>query len=484
MPSYPNFVGTSNTLEPPRADTSRLVNMYYTASDVQTGKPALCSMPGAEAFVTLTGDSDVRALASENGRTFSVIGTTLVEVFSAATLAQYASVIKNANPAQIVFNGITGGQALIASGNNAYSLNLATNVLSAPVLTGEAQQIGMLDGYGLALHPTTGRLRLSNLNDFGTWDPTQFAVRSSAPDRWIALLVNAPDVWLIGSLTGDVWFDAGTSPFPFAPRPGATFKYGIAAPFSLAAAGDSVLWLSQNTEGAGIVVRARGYTPQPVSSYALSLALAQYQDDATISDAEAFAFQWQGHVFYVLSFPTANATWIYDLATGLWSERGVWNSAENQYDTWNVRAHTHAFGLHLIGGAGSGIIGELDAELMVELNGAVQRRMRIPPALQPGEGQRLVVDRFELGVDAGLGATTGQGSDPMVMLRVSNTFGKYWSNERRASFGPIGRYNARCFWTRNGSSTQCWLPEVVISDPAILRLTGAMVMGSGFGEGF
>jgi len=484
MPAYPNFLSASNPSLSQRADCERLINLYYEPADVQSGRPALYSVPGQRQFANVTTDTDVRALFSMNARTFAVIGTTLAELFAGGTFAVYGSVIKNSNPAQIVLNGIGGNQALIASGNNAYSLNLGTNVLSAPVLTGEARQIGMLDSYGVALNPLTGNLRLSESDDFATWDPTQSVLRSSAPDNWQALLVNAPDLWLIGEQTGDIWFNAGTSPFPFAPRPGATFKYGIRAPFSLLALGDSVLWLTQNADMPADVVRARGYVPQSISSYALSVALARYRRDSTITDAEACGCAVNKHLFYVLSFPTANATWAYDLGTGLWSEWGQWNSAENRFDIWFPRVMCQAFGKQLVGGTGSGVIAELDDTIATELDGGVIRRVRIPPALQPSDRERLVVDRLELGVDAGVGLTTGQGSVPTVMLRVSHDFGHNWSSERSANLGAIGAFSTKVFWTRCGSSDVSWVPELSISDPVPWRLTGAQILGSGFGEGF
>jgi hypothetical protein len=483
MPAYPGFIGSSNQLPSLRADVERLINLYVE-NDPVSGRPALYSVPGQRQFAHVSTDTDVRALFSMNTRTFAVVGTTLAELFAGGTFAVYGAVIKNSNPAQIVLNGIGGNQALVASGNNAYSLNLGTNVLSAPVLTGEARQIGMLDGYGVALNPLTGKLRLSDLNDFATWDPTQFALRSSAPDNWQALLVSAPDLWLIGEQTGDIWFDAGTSPFPFAPRPGATFRYGIAAPFSLLAAGDSVFWLARNADGIGEVVRARGYVPQAITSYALSVAIARYAREFSITDAEASACTVNKHLFYVLSFPSANATWAYDIGTGLWSEWGQWNSAENRFDIWFPRVMCQAFGKQLVGGTGSGVIAELDDTIATELDGGVIRRIRIPPALQPGDRERLVVDRLELGVDAGVGLTTGQGSAPLVMLRVSHDFGHNWSSERTANLGAMGAFGTKVFWTRCGSSDVSWLPELSISDPVPWRLTGAQILGSGFGEGF
>jgi hypothetical protein len=481
MPAYPSFLGPSNQSPSARADCERTVNLFMEPNDVQSGRPALYSIPGQRPFVTVTADSDVRALFSMNNRTFAVVGTTVIECFAGGTYAVLGTVIKDSSPAQITMNGVGGNQALIASGTNAYSLNLATNVLSAAVLSGEARQIGMLDGYGLALNPTTGKLRLSNLNDFATWDPTQFALRSAAPDNWQALLVHGSDVWLIGEQSGDVWYDAGTSPFPFAPRPGATFPQGIHAPFSLLGVGDSVLWFSRTREGLGSVVRARGYVPQSVTSAALAHALSTY---STMDDAEALAVQFKDHLFYVLTFPSVEATWAYDLRTGLWTELGKWNSAENIFDRWEPRVSCQAFGKLLVGLDDSDIIAELDDTVCTEVDGGELRRVRIPPALQAAERERLVIDRLELGVDAGVGTISGQGSDPHVLLRVSTNFGKTWSSERRASLGAIGTFGTRVFWNRCGSSDLSWTPEIVVTDPVPLRLTGASILGSGIGQGF
>ena len=40
----------------------------------------------------------------------------------------------------------------------------------------------------------------------------------------------------------------------------------------------------------------------------------------------AYAYQEQGHTFYVLNFPTAGATWVWDVTTDVWHERGFWNA--------------------------------------------------------------------------------------------------------------------------------------------------------------
>jgi len=417
-----------------------------------------------------------------NGRTFAVIGAGFYELFHTATATKHGAVAHDGRLAYITTNGVGGDQVGIASGGNFYSFDLTTDTLSAPILTAEAHQLGMLDGYGIAFDQTDHKILLSELNDFSTWDPTQFAIRSSAPDNWQAMCVNPPDVWLIGGTSGDVWFDAGAYPFPFAPRPGASFPYGIAAPFSIAAAGDSVLWLAQTLDGLGPVVRARGYTPIPVSSLALETALARYQRTSVITNAEAMVFQRAGHVFYVLRFPSVPATWVYNLRTNQWHECGKWISALNRYDVWSPRVVTTAFGKQLIGEATSGSIAVMDETVATELDGTAIRRVRIPPALTVRDGGRGFVDRFELDIQTGVGTLSGQGANPVAALRVSHDYGQTWGNERTRPIGKIGQTEQKTFWLNCGSSEKSWVPEIVITDPVPVRIVGASFLGRGFAQ--
>lgn len=479
---YPGFVGPSSPNLSPQAGCERTVNLYREARDLQSNRDGLYVVPGSAPYIGRTGgimDTGGRALLQMNGRAYGVIGAGVYELFNTQTATRYGTVAQDSNLAQITTNGIGGNQAGFASGGNFYSLNLATNVLSAAILTGEATQIGMLDGYGIIFNKALGKIRLSNLNDFTVCDPTQFAIRSSAPDNWQAMLVNAPDVWLVGEQSGDVWFDAGTFPFPLAPRNGVSFKYGIAATFSIAAAGDSVFWLSKNTEGAGIVVRARGYVPQPCSSKALETAIARYARTSIIGDAEALTIQWEGHTYYVLRFPAADATWAMDVNQGDWIELGKWNGITGRFGVWPPRVTCYAFGKHLVADATSGTISDLDISYYTESDGSPKVWERIPPALM-AQDERLFVDFIRLGVETGLGTATGQGVNPKVMMSVSKDYGKTFGTERTASVGKMGDTDEIVQFNQCGSSRTSWVPKFTGSDPIAWRLVGASVEGSGF----
>src|SRR5207237_8076351 len=126
-----------------------------------------------------------------------------------------------------------------------------------------------------------GNLVLSNFNDGRTWDVSEFALRSAQPDPWVAMAVNAPDIWLLGANTGDVWYDAGTSPFPLAARAGLNIPYGIIAPFSLQFSGGQGFWLASNKDGGGLVVMTQGYGVKPITPWDTATSDAGHQAPAS-----------------------------------------------------------------------------------------------------------------------------------------------------------------------------------------------------------
>ena len=223
---YPGFISGSYELQSPLADMERTVNWYpeQIASPAVPWGAALFPTPGQDEFLTV-GTVNTRALFAMNDRVHAVVGGALYELFAGATSTSRGTMLQDPNPASIASNGDAGGELLIASGTNGYLLNLSTSAFST-VLTGDCTMVGMLDGYFLAFNTATSKFRISDLNDGTTWDATQYAQRSIAPDPWRAMVVDGSrQIWLIGEQTGEVWYDSGASPFPFEPVPGAVFGY-------------------------------------------------------------------------------------------------------------------------------------------------------------------------------------------------------------------------------------------------------------------
>lgn len=475
---YQGFCGPSNPSQSVIADCERLINWYperVESPAAPTGL-ALYPVPGQRAFCTVDA-SDVRGGWAMGGRAFVVSGDGFFEIGSDGTWTRRGTVANDGFPATITYNGVTGGHLLITSGTNAYCYVLATNALST-VLTGEAHVGGMINNRFLAFNKTNGKVRLSALNDGTTWDANLYFQRGQAADPWVTMVVSAPNVWLIGEESGEVWQDVGAYPQPFAPVSGATFNVGCASTWAAGIAGNVVTWLSRSGKGVGPIVAARGYTPQPISGYAVDAAIAGYVRDDGVSDAEFIAYDDQGHTFGAFSFPSSEVTWVYDFTMGMWHQRSSRSSLSGTDGIWSVRTHLFAFDRHLVGGRDSGVISEMDVSFGSE-NDLPIRRVRVAPPLWASSAERLIVSRLDLKVEAGLGLVSGQGSDPQVMLRTS-TDGRTWGPERMAAAGKLGQYGVNCYWLAVGSSRKLWVPEIVVTDPIPWRIAGAEIQGRGF----
>lgn len=404
-----------------------------------------------------------------DGREFAVIGNILYEIALGGRTTPRGTVAIDSNPATIHSNGDGGGQLFITSGGNGYYYTLSTNTLTQiTALNGKATMGDMIDGYFLAFDASTSTWYISDLLDGATWDPTQFVQRSSQGDPWVSLKVSGPYIYLLGDQTSEVWYDAGSFPIPFAKHSSGNMPYGCAAPFSPEIVGGAITWLGKTANGQGVVLRTSGFAPEVISTYATQVAFSGY---SSLSDAVGDTYEDLGHTFYLLTFPAANATWCWDSELRLWHERGTWISESMQFDAWRPLFHAMAFNEHRMLDRSTGNVYRMSSDVGTDVDGRPLRRVRRAPGLVY-ENQRLFYPGFELDVEPGVGLTTGQGSNPQVMLRLSNDGGHTWGTEQMRTLGAIGNYQTRVRWLRCGSARRRVF-EVSISDPVPLRITNA-----------
>jgi hypothetical protein len=93
----------------------------------------------------------------------------------------------------------------------------------------------------------------------------------------------------------------------------------------------------------------------------------------------------------------------------------------------------------------------------------VIRRLRRFP-LPNEELFYLFVSELQLYAQVGVGTSTGQGANPIVMCRYSVDGGATWSNERQLSVGAIGRYLTRARIVTLGRGRD-WVVEFTQTDP-------------------
>ena len=92
------------------------------------------------------------------------------------------------------------------------------------------------------------------------------------------------------------------------------------------------------------------------------------------------------------------------------------------------------------------------------------RRVRRFPHVASGNLRWVFFPGLQVDIESGVGASTGQGSDPQMFLRVSKDGGHTWSTERWAGMGAMGQYRYRARWLRLGRARD-WVFEIAQTDP-------------------
>jgi hypothetical protein len=366
-----------------------------------------------------------------------------------------------------------GTQLFIAANGPSYiynSLTLAYAPITDPDFAG-AVTVSYLDGYFVFNEPNSQKVWVTQLLDGTSIDPLDFASAEGNPDGLIALLVNNREAWLFGSNSIEVWYDAGTPDFPLARIQGASNEIGCVAPYSVAKLDNSLFWLGQDARGQGIVYRSNGYTGLRASNHAIEWQIQSY---GNISDAVAYTYQQDGHSFYVLTFPSADKTWVYDVSTQSWHERAGWVNGSFTRHRSNCQM---AFNNEIVvGDFENGNIYAFDLDVYAD-NGQIQKWLRSWRAIPSGQNnlKRTAQHTMQFDCETGVGLNLGQGSDPQAMLRWSDDGGHTWSSEHWTNLGRIGNYGRRAFWRRLGMTQKLRdrVYEVSGTDPVKIVILGA-----------
>jgi hypothetical protein len=479
MAQFP-FIGASYLSRSRNFDAQRCVNLFPEASGSGTSKSIamLIGTPGLTLFSTLAGGGVRGCIRFTASQSIVVVGGNVYSVTTAGVGTLFGTVINRSTPVSMASNGttimlVTGTEGYFITPNVNPALSTIVQIINAAFLG--ADRVDYIDGYFVFNQPGTGRFQITGL--FGTTiSPLDFATAEGSPDLLISLIVNQREVWLFGENSTEVFFDSGNALFPFQRIQGAFIEQGCAAKYSPAKSGTTLFWLSADDRGQGMVLKANGYQPQRVSTHAIEYAIAQY---SRIDDAIGYTYQQEGHIFYVLTFPTGNATWVFDESTQLWHERAWRNPVDATLNRHRSNCQM-AF-------AGKVIVGDWESGKLYSLNlDAYDDNGDILPAIRQCAHEASPDDTWQffhrlwIDMETGVGLNSGQGSDPQVMLEWSDDGGHTFPNQMWASAGKIGEYRRRVNYRRLGKSRdRVW--RATITDPVkriFIAADAAMTAGS------
>ncbi len=537
------ILGQSYVARSINAADNRLVNLFPEAIP-DGGKEAgfLNRAPGLQ-FLQTVGTGPIRGLWAHqtNGSDFYVVsGIQVFKLTSTSATPQLLGTVSGTGPVSIADNGAT---IFFACNGPSYTYFEPTGEFNQ--ITDEnfpgAVTVAYIDNLFVFNEPNSQRIYSVDTILFNPPNPpqyiyplvfssTDFSSADGSPDGVVAINVDHRQMWVFGTDSVEVWYNAGLANFPLTPVQGAFNEIGCAAPYSVAKLDNALFWLGTDARGQGIVYKNNGYSGVRVSTHAIEYAIAQY---GNISDAVAYTYQQEGHAFYVLNFPSASKTWVYDVSVQAWHERASGNEGQYRHRS---NCQCNFGGTIIVGDFENGNIYAFDLDVYAD-NGQIQRWLRSWRALPTGQNnlKRTAHHSLQLDAESGVGlngidpfaplknllaegfpflateldddiatetgvgllavtpittsddlltesgedilvsVATVQGVNPQAMLRWSDDGGHTWSNEHWRSMGAIGQYGYRTIWRRLGMTEKLRdrVYEVSGTDPVKIAIMGA-----------
>jgi len=455
-----NLTGSSYTTRslPLSAQVTR--NFYpEIQQNPSTRSPAaLHSWPGLKLFGSATGAD--RGMYNHNGTLYRVVGNTLYSVNSAGTHTSLGTI---AGTGRCVLAGIGTSLVVVASGTvyeyDGSLTQITDSDLESPDSCAHLNNQMIYDGDG-------SRFCSSDVGDAAIIDGLNYAAAESDADDLKRVYSFNQLIFLFGERTTETWYNSGVGSPPFDRIEGGIIPVGIGGIYSPSHNDNYIYWLADD----GRIYRTTGQTSEAVSTIAISNAIEGYD---TITDAVGNCLTFEGQNFYLLTFPTEDKTWCFAEQSNQWFE------VSSGVDGGQYRGSSivYCYRKNLVADATTGDLYELDINTYDD-NGDAFIRARDTGPFHSGmigmPGKRVEFNRFELVMETGVGLLSGQGSEPKVMLQISDDGGRTWSTEIWADVGAIGEYLWKIEWYALGSAFNR-IFRIKISDPVPITIMSAMI---------
>lgn len=446
--------------------------------------------------------SESRAVLTINNIVYMVVGNRFLS-FAGGILTPLGTLNTYSGKVSIVTNTV---DITMSDSGNGYVYNLTTTAFTTIVTSGGWPTQGVTnltyqDGYYLAMPNGTRTVIQSAILDGTTWPALAFDTTISFPDNGVAVFSDQNQLYVMGPHITEVQFDAGTIPYAFQKVSGVLIQAGCVAKNSIVKVGSTVIWLADDLAGNAYIGALQGYSLSPISTAPINEAIARY---SVISDAFGYTYREGDNQFYVITFPSANATWAYDLKTKQWHKR-IYNNGMDLplvcsfYNNILLPGDVdvpHSLQNHLVGDANGKIyIMSQDWAQVYQDESNVAGvdkpqywptpRQRVSPHLEQ-DGKLIFLHKFELMYQAGVGINTSTGTykdasgnnlsvgNPKCTLEVSKDGGHSWINVGTRELGMIGQYKKRMIWRNLGRAWK-WTFRITISEPVNVIILGADV---------
>lgn len=418
---------------------------------VQCGNgPIRGSLPFGEYLIVISGNTVYRVSKGFYAESIGTIDTNL------------GSIAMDENNAQVMI--VDGQDGWIYDGNS------VQKILDSTFTVTNADQVTHMDSYFVVNQPGTGKIWVSDSFDGLNWNALRTATAEFKSDPVITVKADR-ELILGGTKTTQAYYNSGASPMPFEAIRSSRLIYGVAAKNSWAIVGNTSYFLAQDENGHIFCGRLNGPSVERVSTRAWEKVWAGYDYE----DAYAFGVHFQGHEWYILTFPEADhgfgRTFLYSISTGLWTEIGPYHPSVGDFGKHPMRTHTFFGGKNLFGDD-NGWLNEFKEDVYT-FNGDTMISLRRSPVLHDKHEDLFL---SELAIGAEVGVENDDSRDPKLHMKYSVDGGYTWKNTRYKSLS--GNYTNKRKTTLDFhqlGKAKDWVFELSISDPVRRRFYSGYV---------
>lgn len=381
-------------------------------------------------------------ISAQDGTKTELTGSTALLAGGIVSFATDGTVLIMANGAQMVH---TDGS----------TLTTMTDAQAPTAVT----HVAFLDRYILAMSST--QINFSEVGNYASWVALDFFQAEGQPDNNVAMMEGFREIIVLGHRSVEFFYNDGQT--PFSRLSGSSQPYGCSAPYSLCQVGSTWIWLDQNRR----LVSMTGRQVTPVSN-PYERVIQRY---INVDDAVGYTISVDGYPLYILNFPTARQTLVYNYLTQKWSKWGYWNTGTGAYERFRGQCYCYArkWNYHLVGDWQNGKIYKADRSTFTDNGNAIRTLIRTGHLSHGTEtNKRSAVLRLR--VKRGLANSSE--SDPQLTMRRRVNNAAQFENERWASLGQAGQHELHLEFRRNGTYRTVQY-EFVHSDNSDFVLVGA-----------
>jgi hypothetical protein len=287
--------------------------------------------------------------------------------------------------------------------------------------------VGFIDQYLLALNEGTQMYSWSDTGLPEVW-LGEFTSAESRPDKLVALLTAFGEIFLPGTKTIEHHADSQDPAAPFIRIPGTITERGSLSPYSFVQVDNSFMFLDEERR----VIRMRGREPQVISNPFDS----EFQDLDSVEDAIGMHFNAEGDTKYIITFPTADKTFVYDYKLDFWARWSEWVESKGIRRRWlgNCGVLVPSWKKYLVGSKTDGRIYFASKDHEDDAGNNMQTEI-ITGRIDWGTSRRKSSNRLRVKLKRGTG---GLSSSSDMIMNFRDDGKTQWSHDKVVNLGKAG----------------------------------------------